>query len=448
MKNLKIIIAVFLVVLTVFGWISYISTSSSDLIEYNDNLKQAEEWTEKGLYYRAIDCYAEALKYKPTEENWSGLLDVCKLNCEEYPEFKADYIDYLEDAVSQYPKNVAFVYDLAMAYYDDESYKNAYKTATNSIDNGVKDEKIITLARNLKYVYRLKGSTFTEFYSPIENEYSVHGKSGWGKLDTEGASSNVWEYLYYGPIGENGEKIISSGDLGVRLYDENDKVLAKFDFNIASAGRFSEGLIAIQSEDLSYAYYDEYGEKKFGDFEEAGTFYDGLAAVKQNGKWGIINTKGEFTVSPEYDEIVLDNYGYFNKQKVIAAGKNNKYGLYDDSFKRIGDFEADKIGIPTDDNMFAFCSSGKWGFVDDKGKILIEASYDDALSFSNGLAAICIDGEWGFIDTSNNIVIQCEFAGADYFNSEGSCCVRIDAPNNEEDSPEWSLLVLEMGLNS
>lgn len=446
MKNLKMIFAIFLGVLLIFGWVSYAMSTSKDLISYRENIKNAEEYTESGLYYRAIDCYADAIKIRPSEKNWELLIGVCELNLVEYPDFLDDYIDYLEDAVAQYPKNSTFIICLANAYYTDESYTSAYRAVKKAVDNGVEDEKVITLERKLKYVYRLKGSVFSEFYSPIDKEYSVHGSSGWGTMETEGRASNTWDNRYYGPIGEDGEKIVTKENLGTRLYDKDDKVLAIFKDDVLSAGRFSEGYIAIEFAEGQYEYYDEFGEKVFGPYEMAGTFNDGLAAVKQNGKWGIINDKGEFKVNPEFDEIVLDNYGYFNKQKIVIACKNGKYGFYDETLKSKNDFTADKMDIPTKDGIIAFCQNSKWGYVDEDGKVIIEPTYEDALSFSNGLAAICQNGKWGFIDKDNNIVIECDFAGADYFTKEGSCCVRLIAPENENNPAEWQVLVLELGL--
>ena len=151
MKKLNVIIAVFLVALTAIGWISYITTSSSDLIEYNKNIEDAEAFTDQGLYYRAIDSYAKAIEYRPSEKNWTSLLAVCVLNCGEYPSYLSNYIDYLESAVAQYPKNVDFIYELATAYYNDESYSSAYNVVLNAVENGVKDEKITTLMQELKY---------------------------------------------------------------------------------------------------------------------------------------------------------------------------------------------------------------------------------------------------------------------------------------------------------
>lgn len=40
-------------------------------------------------------------------------------------------------------------------------------------------------------------------------------------------------------------------------------------------------------------------------------------------------------------------------------------------------------------------SNGKWGFVNNDGKTVIEPKFDEAMSFSNGLAAVRSGDKWG-----------------------------------------------------
>ncbi|MDB9310688.1 WG repeat-containing protein [Aphanizomenon sp. CS-733/32] len=37
--------------------------------------------------------------------------------------------------------------------------------------------------------------------------------------------------------------------------------------------------------------------------------------------------------------------------------------------------------------------NGKWGFINNSGQLLIPSKFDDALSFSEGLAAVTINGK-------------------------------------------------------
>lgn len=72
---------------------------------------------------------------------------------------------------------------------------------------------------------------------------------------------------------------------------------------------------------------------------------------------------------------------------------------------------------------------GKYGYVNRAGSVAIEARFDDAMPFSEGLAAVRLgdaeEGKWGYIDTSGRFVIEPRFAGASFF-SEGLAAVTVD----------------------
>lgn len=52
------------------------------------------------------------------------------------------------------------------------------------------------------------------------------------------------------------------------------------------------------------------------------------------------------------------------------------------------------------------------GFIDRSGNMVIPATYDNALPFSEGLAAVEKDDQWGYIDTAGNLVIPFQFSDA------------------------------------
>jgi|694.fasta_scaffold02842_6 hypothetical protein len=48
--------------------------------------------------------------------------------------------------------------------------------------------------------------------------------------------------------------------------------------------------------------------------------------------------------------------------------------------------------------------NSKWGFINNRGQLLNPCKFDDALSFSEGLAAVTINGKEHLIDKTGNIV--------------------------------------------
>ena len=66
--------------------------------------------------------------------------------------------------------------------------------------------------------------------------------------------------------------------------------------------------------------------------------------------------------------------------------------------------------------------------MDEDGEEVIAPAYDQARSFSGGVAAVCKDGLWGFIDEEGQLVVDYQFADAGYFSPEdGSCPVQLEA---------------------
>ena len=62
--------------------------------------------------------------------------------------------------------------------------------------------------------------------------------------------------------------------------------------------------------------------------------------------------------------------------------------------------------------VICYTGSGRWGFADEKGQLVIDCQYEDVLSFSNRLAAVKYAGKWGYINCYNTMVIEAQFEQA------------------------------------
>ena len=82
-----------------------------------------------------------------------------------------------------------------------------------------------------------------------------------------------------------------------------------------------------------------------------------------------------------------------------------------------------------DDDRLVFCEDGKYGYIDSSGKIVIEASFDSADDFSNGLASVESDGKWGYIDTEGKVIIDYQFDSAGTFSKYGFAVVCSEDKN-------------------
>lgn len=68
--------------------------------------------------------------------------------------------------------------------------------------------------------------------------------------------------------------------------------------------------------------------------------------------------------------------------------------------------------------------SGKWGYIDRTGRIVINPQFEEAGDFSEGLARVKVGGKWGYIDRTGRFLINPQFEEAGDF-SQGLARVKL-----------------------
>jgi len=68
--------------------------------------------------------------------------------------------------------------------------------------------------------------------------------------------------------------------------------------------------------------------------------------------------------------------------------------------------------------------SGKWGYIDRTGRIVINPQFEEAGDFSEGLARVKTGGKWGYIDRTGRFLINPQFEEAGDF-SQGLARVKL-----------------------
>ncbi|MDY3979241.1 MAG: WG repeat-containing protein [Tidjanibacter sp.] len=159
-------------------------------------------------------------------------------------------------------------------------------------------------------------------------------------------------------------------------------------------------------------------------YTDAGLFFESRARVSKNGKWGFIDEKGTIVVAMRYDEACDFVDGWAAVRSGASWAYINSIGLpmKSDYIRSVGtDFSSSiEAALDFSEGLAAICVDGKWGFVDQKGKTVIEPQYSDVNSFNDGAAAVVKGGKMGYIDRYNNVVIPIKYSGAGYFSLDGA----------------------------
>ncbi len=186
-------------------------------------------------------------------------------------------------------------------------------------------------------------------------------------------------------------------------------------------------------------------------------------AVYTNGKWGVINSKGDIVVQPTYDEYIVipdatkpvficetnvdaDNVTYssnaidnsskqlftsydkvealqnvdsdgqvFYANNVLKVSKDGKFGLINLAGKELLPCNYDSIEpIKYIANSFVTKKDGKFGLVDNGGSVIIENLYSDITAltdkYEDGYIVKDDNGKFGLINYSKKQVLDCKYS--------------------------------------
>jgi len=148
-----------------------------------------------------------------------------------------------------------------------------------------------------------------------------------------------------------------NGRWGVIDISDNWLIPAEFDEVIQDElGRcFAQDTVFVRQDGLVYMFTR--GAFTEAVFEDAKPFSDeGYAAVKKNGSWGFINTRGDVTIPFIYDD-------------ALSFGQH----------------------------LAAVKTGACWGYINLFGNIVIDTKFQNAKSFSDGSAPVLTDRGWQFI---------------------------------------------------
>ncbi len=136
------------------------------------------------------------------------------------------------------------------------------------------------------------------------------------------------------------------------------------------------------------------------------------AMVKLNGKYGLINYKGEeiLPVTCDYvmKEMSTDSILVFRPEK-------SKWSFIDLKTKEVVNTSYD--GIETFHEGMAVVDTGdqNLGFIDTSGELIIPANYRFAKGFSEGIARVSNSGDYGYINKAGEPISNLEFDHATHF---------------------------------
>ena len=163
---------------------------------------------------------------------------------------------------------------------------------------------------------------------------------------------------------------------------------------------FENGIATVRL-DEKYGLINEDGEEIVTPMYDWKIYFksNGLAIVEKDGKYGLINRAGKEVVIPKYDGIG----DFINGFAIVRL--NNKYGIINEKGEEIIELKFDRIyrdGIIKIDN--------KYGLLNENCEEIVPPEYDDINSLGKDYFELVIDEKHGLIDRLGNEVIPLKYA--------------------------------------
>lgn len=257
-------------------------------------------------------------------------------------------------------------------------------------DNGeyfqiIKDERYGIMDANDKLIsepqwdeicFKAERDKYSESGRIKEGEYTIEYfrvRKGdvWGLLDIKGnvLSEPQWKNI---DVFINGGAVVMTPEKKYGFIDENGCAIGEACWD--DCYKFNDGLALVSKTDVVdgeawYTFISLDGTVFDKKWKGAGSFSEGVAVVKEDGLWGLIDTTGALIVPCQYDEIRASQDG-------LSWVK--KDGLY--------------------------------GFVNTKGELVIPCQFEYASNFSEGVCVVSNEeGLDGYMDASGTLVIPYQF---------------------------------------
>lgn len=417
MKKYGFLVPIVLTVLLVLSWYKLVTDTNAVEDEFNNYIQTAREYAEDGITKYAITNYEKALEINDDPVIYAEVASYYKRQGE-----SRKYLSWCEEFFEKYPKE-SLAYDTVLeAYMTEEDYSSCWDILDTAEKRNITSEYINKVRTDIRYEYYLDYNSYDDVGIFSNDLCPVAVEDKWGFVNRKGSRAVSCKYKAVGYFTSSGmASVIDMDGQAYYIDSEGYKVLVtKTDYT--EFGNITEGKIVAKKSNGKYVYTDINFNELSAEYDYAGSFNLGKAAVKNGTEWLLIGN--DFSSDGKYADIKLDEKTIAYRNDRAFVSENGKtYKMIDLNGSKIGDEEYEDA-IPFDgDDMTAVCKDGKWFFIDKEGRHISDNTYEKARSFSNGLAAVCIDGKWGFVDESENIVIEPQYEETKDFNDLGSCFV-------------------------
>ena len=146
--------------------------------------------------------------------------------------------------------------------------------------------------------------------------------------------------------------------------------------------------------------------------------------VYTEGKWGVIDSRGNTIINPEYDEYIVIpdssraifictinvNYEEGTYDTKVLNEKNEELFTDYDTVEAIENYDSSN-NLWYESGIFKVSQNGQYGIIDFNGSQLVNCEYDDIVALKGVTNSLLTekDGKYGIIDRTGSVIINNEY---------------------------------------
>ncbi len=418
-KIKRVLLLLLIVLLNAVLWKMLISRESDYELQeqiYNEAKKKLED----KVYVGAIPLLEDAITFDT--DKTKEIEEVTKdtyLKFLDKRDYRKKYVDLSLYQIER-DQDVDVYKDLSEFYFLIGEKEDALDLLASGISI-TGNEELVQIFENNRYEYELSRYGYdevTSIYGPTIT-VKINGKWGLAKYSGQLLIPAIYDNI---STYSNGAVIVEKDD-EIFAVNLNNYRMALLHSEAEHFGNLMENRVPIKTKD-GWTFGNSKLTVGKTYFEEVLSFSNGYAPAKKNGKWGFIDYNFAWFIEPIYDEIIVDELGKGYAQNAFFVRKGKEVKLIVDGIEINTVFEDAR---PFNNSLYAAVKrNGKWGFINTTGEDVIPFEYEDALSYSDGLAAIKKDDMWGYISPYGEMAIKPTFEDAKSF-GRGSAPVFVDS---------------------
>ncbi len=429
---MKKLLPCILLLCVVLAWGAIFVRGQGTPKEYTEYIHNAEVAYEQGYYVETLNWIQKAEAFP--EEVLSYGIEQKKREAYRKTGDMDSYVAQCKYMISSFPEKEES-YVMLMEYYDQiGNYGGMYQC----IDEYVALWPENTRLQEIQAEYNRKCDYFNMGYYDIryatDSLIDVQRENGQsaGRELCRSRGDAVFDHGYK-------QMVVSSDSTSCFVQTQDNKWLC---VNIANnllainenvsfekISKLSTAGLATAVIDGKYYFINEKMRVSDIEWEAAGTFSEGINAVKQNGKWALVTAEnwGDTAIFP-YTAVPLNSMGYCVVEGRSVVADETGYYIVDtaNKYQSVTEHRYEEMKAFESNQPTAYRKGSKWGFVNKYGEVYHEAEYEDALPYKNGYAAVKQNGLWGYIDWNGKMIIEPQYQEALNVMPDGVAYVKND----------------------